>query len=209
MAMFSSRDLTPTERAVFPLREVLSGIRRDRRSPRQECGRGAADRAPGAVTCRRAPSTRLSADPRRARRVPTAIETGDLQGLVDVLAPDVVPRAMAGSEISPAAAYRGRQAGARLLVSVYQDRRRDVDRACTKLPGADRPAHGQTTGGGGASMTPDHWAHRAQPAEVVVCAARLPGALVRTAPSHRTAFRQSATAATATTRSIRDRPTEC
>ena len=64
--------LTPTERAVFVLREVFDlGLRRDRRSRRQEPGRGPPDRPPGAGTRRRAPAARgrlRGRDPGRARR---------------------------------------------------------------------------------------------------------------------------------------------
>ena len=51
--------LTPTERAVFLLRDVFdAGVRRDRPGRRQERGRGPADRPPGAVTRRFAPTAR-------------------------------------------------------------------------------------------------------------------------------------------------------
>ena len=66
--------LTPTERAVFVLREVFdAGLRRDRGGRRQDAGRGPPDRAPGPGPRRRPPSAgrRLRGrDPRGARRVP-------------------------------------------------------------------------------------------------------------------------------------------
>ena len=87
--------LTPTERAVFVLREVFDlGLRRDRRRRRQEPGRGPPDRAPGAGPRRRAPAARGRFPPAETRDAleafQRAAETGDLQGLLDILAPDVV-----------------------------------------------------------------------------------------------------------------------
>ena len=66
--------LTPTERAVFVLREVFDlGVRRDRGRRRQDPGRGPPDRAPGAGARRGPPSARgrlAGRDPGRDRGVP-------------------------------------------------------------------------------------------------------------------------------------------
>ena len=86
--------LTPTERAVFVLREVFdlgydeiaAAVGRSRATLRQVAHRG---RAPGAG---RRPRVEVSRDEQQAvlERFLRATTTGDLQGLVDVLAEDVV-----------------------------------------------------------------------------------------------------------------------
>ena len=86
--------LTPTERAVFVLREVF-GLGYDEiaeavgKSP--AAVRQIAHRARAHVAARRPARGRVCRrDAQRARGVPRAIETGDLQGLLDMLAPDAV-----------------------------------------------------------------------------------------------------------------------
>ena len=60
--------LTPTERAVFVLREVFDdAVRRDRGGRRQDAGRGAPDRPPG-PRARRRPAAADAGRPRRAGR---------------------------------------------------------------------------------------------------------------------------------------------
>src|SRR5262249_13967900 len=77
---------------VCAARGVRCGLRRDRRSRRQEPGRGPPDRAPGAGTRRGAPPAPVSAAETRdaLEAFQRAAETGDLQRLLDILAPDVV-----------------------------------------------------------------------------------------------------------------------
>jgi RNA polymerase sigma-70 factor (TIGR02957 family) len=86
--------LTPTERAVFLLREVFE-LEYDEiaeavdKSP--AAVRQIAHRARSHVTARRPRGVASPAETRDAvRAFQTAIETGDLQSLVDILAPDVV-----------------------------------------------------------------------------------------------------------------------
>ena len=78
---------------VRAARGVRSRVCRDRRSRRQEPGRGPPDRAPGAGARRGAQAAR-SRFPAETRGALTAfqraVETGDLQRLLDILAPDVV-----------------------------------------------------------------------------------------------------------------------
>ena len=79
---------------VRAARGVRPRVRRDRRRRRQEPGRGPPDRPPGPGARRRAPAARGRL--RRPRpgdaleAFQRAVETGDLQGLLDILAPDVV-----------------------------------------------------------------------------------------------------------------------
>ena len=86
--------LTPTERAVFVLREVFE-LGYDEIAGRrgQVAGRGPPDRAPRPRARRRAPAPRGRHPQQRDEviaRFLGATATGDLQGLMDVLAPDVV-----------------------------------------------------------------------------------------------------------------------
>ena len=79
---------------VRAARGVRPGLRRDRGGRRQDTGGGPADRTPGAGP-RRGPPTARSTSPRPTTRdaleaFQRAVETGDLQGLLDILAPDVV-----------------------------------------------------------------------------------------------------------------------
>ena len=84
--------LGPVERAVFVLREVFDvPVRRDRGGGRQERGGGAADRPPRTRARHRArPRMSVSRAEQEAavERFRAALTTGDLQGLLDVLAPD-------------------------------------------------------------------------------------------------------------------------
>ena len=111
---------------VRAARGVRSGVRRDRRSRRQEPGRGPPDRAPGAGTRRRPAATRLvspaqTRDALEAFR--RAVETGDLQSLLDTLAPDVVFLSDGGGVVPAALApVAGAGTVARILGS---DRRRE------------------------------------------------------------------------------------
>ena len=86
--------LAPTERAVFVLREVFDlGYERDRRSRRQDPAavRQIAHRARAHVAARRPRGVVSAAETRDALEAfQRAAETGDLQGLLDILAPDVV-----------------------------------------------------------------------------------------------------------------------
>ncbi|MFE7274709.1 RNA polymerase sigma-70 factor [Streptomyces sp. NPDC057623] len=92
--MFILETLAPTERAVFVLREVFEIGYDDiadaiGKSP--AAARQIAHRARRHVDARR-PRTRVSPEESRAtlNAFQRALETGDLQGLLDVLAPDVV-----------------------------------------------------------------------------------------------------------------------
>ena len=84
----------PRERAVFLLREVFD-VPYDEIAEAVDPhpGRRAPDRPPGPRARGRPPSS-PAGRPRRARRRPRAVraaaDTGDLQALVDVLAPDVL-----------------------------------------------------------------------------------------------------------------------
>ena len=91
---------------VRAARGVRRALRRDRRGGRQDAGRGPPDRPPGARARRRAaaadrrstaPSSRQVVD-----RFLAAVRTGDLQGLLDVLAPDVVLVADGGGVVAAA-----------------------------------------------------------------------------------------------------------
>jgi RNA polymerase sigma-70 factor (ECF subfamily) len=121
--------LTPTERAVFVLREVF-GVDYDEIAQAVEKSpatvRQIAHRARRHVAARRPRESVSTADAREAivafRR---AVETGDLQGLLDVLAPDVVlltdgggvvqaaPAPLTGADL--VAAVLGRLAGSASL----------------------------------------------------------------------------------------------
>jgi RNA polymerase sigma-70 factor (TIGR02957 family) len=86
--------LTPTERAVFVLREVF-GLEYEEVARAVEKSHAAvrqiAHRARSHVTARRPRGVTSSAETRAALAAfQRAVETGDLQGLLDVLAPDVV-----------------------------------------------------------------------------------------------------------------------
>ena len=94
-------------RGVRAARGVRRALRRDRRGGRQDAGGGAADRAPREGPRRRAapPGAR---GPRRAgggawSASSPPFNTGDLQGLMDVLAPDVVAVADGGGQVRGAA----------------------------------------------------------------------------------------------------------
>ena len=83
--------LSPTERAVFVLREAFDvELRRDRGGRRQEPGGRPPDRAPG-PPARRRPAPARGGSQRTAQAAleafQRALQTGDLQGLMDVLAP--------------------------------------------------------------------------------------------------------------------------
>jgi len=86
--------LGPTERAVFVLREVFDlGYDEiaEAVDKTQAAVRQIAHRARGHVAARRPRGTASSADTRAALEAfQRAIETGDLQSLLDILAPDVV-----------------------------------------------------------------------------------------------------------------------
>ncbi|MBP2436725.1 RNA polymerase sigma-70 factor [Microbacterium amylolyticum] len=98
--------LQPIERAVFVLREVFGFEHREiadavERTP--EAVRQIAHRARGHVEARR-PRTTVDAQEaaRVVERFRIAAETGDLQGLVDVLAPDVVFLSDGGGNVTAA-----------------------------------------------------------------------------------------------------------
>ena len=124
--------LTPTERAVFVLREVFdAGLRRDRRSRRQEPGRGPPDRPPGAGTRRCAPAARgrlPGRDPRRARGVPAGGRNGrPAEPARHPRAGRRPPGRRRRSQAGRAAAHRGgRQGGPPAGRRAGQDRRRGV-----------------------------------------------------------------------------------
>lgn len=101
--------LTPPERAVFVLREVFDvpyGEIADAVDKTPAAVRQIASRAKRHVTARR---PRVSVDGAEhsavVDRLVTALNTGDLQGLMDVLAPDVVAVADSGGKV-PGAARR-------------------------------------------------------------------------------------------------------
>jgi len=96
--------LTPTERAVFVLREVFD-LEYDEiaaavdKSP--AAARQIAHRARAHVAARRPRGVVPRPRPRRARGLQRAVETGDLQGLLDILAPDVVLLETAAASCKP------------------------------------------------------------------------------------------------------------
>ena len=101
MAMLTVLEtLTPTERAVFVLREVFDAtVRRDCRGDGQVGGRGAPDRAPGALARCRAPAADAGG-PRRAAASGRAVPGGPAHGRP--AGADGHPRARRG-------AHRGRR----------------------------------------------------------------------------------------------------
>jgi RNA polymerase sigma-70 factor (TIGR02957 family) len=129
--------LNPTERAVFVLREVFDleyheiaeAVDKSPAAVRQ-----IAHRARGHVAARRPRGTVSSAETRAALEAfQRAVETGDLQGLVDILAPDVValgdgggvkqalPRPVAGADkVANLFALLLEQVGAELSVELAQ-----------------------------------------------------------------------------------------
>ena len=136
--------LTPAERAVFVLREVFD-VTYDEiaeavgKSP--AAVRQIAHRARAHVAARRPRGVVSPAETRDALEAfQRAVETGDLQRLLDILAPDVVflgdGGGVAQAALAPVAGAgtRGPRAG--------QDHRRGVAAAGTgqRLPGADHPA---------------------------------------------------------------------
>ena len=165
--------LTPTERAVFVLREVFD-LEYDEiaeavdKSP--AAVRQIAHRARAHVAARRPRGVVSPAETRDALEAfQRAVETGDLQSLLDILAPGRrPPERRWRSQAGRAAADRGgRQGGPPAGCRHTQDRRRAVGRAGAGqwLPGADRPARrGDRQRRGGADRRrPDHRAlHRAQ-----------------------------------------------
>ncbi len=86
--------LAPTERAVFVLREVFAlGYDEIAEAVDKEPGSGPPDRPPGAGPRRRAPARGAASAAETRRTVEAfrqAVATGDLQRLLDILAPDVV-----------------------------------------------------------------------------------------------------------------------
>jgi RNA polymerase sigma-70 factor, ECF subfamily len=100
--------LTPTERAVFVLREVF-GLDYDEIAEAVEKSRAAvrqiAHRARAHVAARRPREVVSTAQTRRAiEAFQRAVETGDLQPLLDILAPDVVLLADGGGIVQAALA---------------------------------------------------------------------------------------------------------
>ena len=118
----------PAERAVFVLREVFD-VPYDEIAAggRQDAGRGAADRPPGPrARGRAAAADRRSTAPSSSRWSSGSsprCSTGDLQGLIDVLAPDVVLVADGGGVRGRGpAAGRGQRAGGDAPVPLPDDR---------------------------------------------------------------------------------------
>jgi RNA polymerase sigma-70 factor (TIGR02957 family) len=118
--------LPPTERAVFVLREVFDvpyaeiaeAVGKSEPAVRQ-----VASRARTHVAARR-PRASVSAAERDAviARFRAATETGDLQGLMDVLAPDVVLMTDGGGKVKAALnPIRGREKVLRFLTAVTPD----------------------------------------------------------------------------------------
>ena len=96
-AMLVVLDTLPPDRArgLRAARGLRRRVRRDRGRRGQVAGRRAPDRAPGPRARRRAPPARTAGDARASAqevvaRFLGATATGDLQSLMDVLAPDVV-----------------------------------------------------------------------------------------------------------------------
>ena len=139
--------LTPTERAVFVLREVFD-LAYDEiaeavgKSP--AAVRQIAHRARAHVAARRPRGVVSAAETRDALEAfQRAAETGDLQSLLDILAPDVVLLGDGGGVKQAVLARRGgRQGGPTAGRRARQDRRRGLAAAGTgqRLPRADRPA---------------------------------------------------------------------
>ena len=138
--------LAPTERAVFLLREVfaleydeIAGSRRQAPAAVRQI----AHRARAHVAARRPRGAVSPAETRGALQAfQRAVDTGDLQNLLDILAPDVVaPRLTVAESSKPCqrpvvgADKVARLAGRRLGLV----RRRDVGGAGQRLPCPDRP----------------------------------------------------------------------
>ena len=105
--------LTPTERAVFVLREVFDvPVRRDRRGRRtSRRRRSARSRTGRASTWRRAGrgwQVDRTEQQQVVERFLAAVTAGDVQGLLDVLAPDVVLVADGGGIAQAVRRARGR-----------------------------------------------------------------------------------------------------
>ncbi len=118
--------LPPTERAVFVLREVFDvsyaeiaeAVGKSEPAVRQVASRARAHVA------ERRPRSSVSTAERDAviERFRAAIETGDLQGLMDVLAPDVVLMTDGGGKVQAALnPIRGRDKVLRFLAGVTPD----------------------------------------------------------------------------------------
>ena len=180
--------LTPTERAVFVLREVFD-LEYDEiaeavdKSP--AAVRQIAHRARAHVAARRPRGVVSAAEAREALDAfKRAAETGDLQGLLDILAPDVVLLGDGGGvkQAVPQAGGRGGQGRPPARDRPRQARRRHVAASGPgqRLPGADTPARrrDRQRGRGAHRRRPHHRALlRPQPREAVA-----PGARDRPAP---------------------------
>ncbi|MFJ8232900.1 RNA polymerase sigma-70 factor [Streptomyces sp. NPDC094448] len=98
--------LTPTERAVFVLREVFDvpyGEIAEAVGKSPAAARQIAHRARARVAARRPRATVSAAETRAALAAfQHAVETGELQGLLDLLAPDVVALSDGGGLVSAA-----------------------------------------------------------------------------------------------------------
>ena len=168
--------LTPTERAVFVLREVFDlgydelaeAVDKSPAAVRQIVHRArmhVAERRPRGVISRAETRGALEAFQR-------AIETGDLQGLVDILAPDVVALSDGGGgQAGTAAAHCGRRQGSsRAGCRPGRVGSWDVGRAGAgqRLAGLDHPArHGarQRRGDAGRGRPDQRDLHGPEPRE--------------------------------------------
>ena len=147
--MLVVQSLSPDERAVFLLREVFGfsnaeiAVAVDKAEP---AVRQIAHRARAAVAARR---PRFEPDPQRTTlvltRFWTALSTGDVQALMDVLAPDVVALSDGGGRVK--AALRpvvGADPVARMMVGLFR-----------KLEGAVEVVPAQVNGGAGLLLRVD------------------------------------------------------